>query len=61
MVKLTKEDPAILRQKVTSPGGTTQAALELMDREGMADIFKRAIHRSAERASELGAQLEKKG
>lgn len=61
MVKQTGEEPAILRQKVTSPGGTTQAALELMNEHGMGTIFKKAIHRSAERARELGAQMEKKG
>ena len=32
MVKLTKEDPAELRRKVTSPNGATQASIEALDR-----------------------------
>jgi pyrroline-5-carboxylate reductase len=61
MVRQTGEDPAELRRKVTSPGGTTQAALELLDREGVAESVKRAVHRAAERARELGALLEPQG
>lgn len=53
MIRKTQEDPAVLRRKVTSPGGTTEAALKLMEDEGMATIFKRAIHRATERAREL--------
>jgi pyrroline-5-carboxylate reductase len=58
MVRQTGEDPAELRRKVTSPGGTTQAALELLEREGVGQAVKRAVHRAAERARELGALLE---
>ncbi len=50
------EDPAQLRVNVTSPGGTTAAALAvLMDEEaGFPPLLKRAVHAAAERGRELG-------
>ncbi|KAA9008199.1 pyrroline-5-carboxylate reductase [Histidinibacterium aquaticum] len=50
------EDPGQLRVNVTSPNGTTQAALEvLMDEEsGFPALLKRAVHAAAERSRELG-------
>jgi pyrroline-5-carboxylate reductase len=43
-----------LRQNVTSPGGTTQAALEvLMAKDGMLPLFERAIAAATRRAHEL--------
>jgi len=48
-------DPASLRKNVTSPGGTTAAALEvLMGEPGMEELFKRAIKAATERGRELG-------
>lgn len=57
MVELTGEEPAELRRKVTSPGGTTQAAIETLDRHDFADGVAKAVLRSAERAGELGAAI----
>lgn len=50
------EDPGQLRVNVTSPGGTTAAALAvLMDGEtGLAALLRRAVHAAAERGRELG-------
>lgn len=50
------EDPGQLRVNVTSPGGTTAAALAvLMDPEtGFPALLKRAVHAAAERGRELG-------
>ena len=42
-----------LRQQVTSPGGTTQAALEVMFDAGLADTVRRAIMAAAKRSKEL--------
>ena len=43
-----------LRQQVTSPGGTTQAALEvLMAQDGMQPLFERAIAAATQRSREL--------
>jgi pyrroline-5-carboxylate reductase len=50
------EDPAELRRQVTSPGGTTQAALEvLMGDSGFPDLLTRAVAAAARRSRELGA------
>lgn len=50
------EDPAQLRVNVTSPGGTTAAALAvLMDPEtGFPPLLNRAVRAAAERGRELG-------
>jgi len=58
MVRSTGEEPGELRRKVTSPNGTTQAALELLDREGFPSAVRRAVLRAAERARELGAETD---
>jgi pyrroline-5-carboxylate reductase len=43
-----------LREAVTSPGGTTAAALEiLMAKDGLPALMKRAIHAARERAKAL--------
>ncbi|GAA3405046.1 pyrroline-5-carboxylate reductase [Paenibacillus hodogayensis] len=57
MVKTTNEAPQELRRKVTSPNGTTEAAIKLMESEGVADAISRAVLRSAERAREIGLGL----
>jgi pyrroline-5-carboxylate reductase len=45
-----------LRQNVTSPGGTTAAALEvLMANDGLAPLMARAIAAAARRSRELAA------
>jgi pyrroline-5-carboxylate reductase len=47
-------DPAILRQNVTSPGGTTAAALDvLMAENGMRPLMRRAVAAARQRAAEL--------
>jgi pyrroline-5-carboxylate reductase len=47
-------DAATLRRNVTSPGGTTAAALEvLMAKDGLAPLMEKAIAAAARRAGEL--------
>lgn len=48
------EDAATLRARVTSPGGTTAAALESMEADGIRDIVRKAIVAARDRAIELG-------
>ena len=49
------EDPGTLRRNVTSPGGTTQAALEvLMADDGLAPLMNRAVGAATKRSRELG-------
>jgi pyrroline-5-carboxylate reductase len=49
------EDPAQLRRNVTSPNGTTQAALEVLMNEdtGLPMLMARAVAAAAERSKEL--------
>lgn len=47
--------PAELRAKVTSPGGTTMAAIESLAESGFQQAVSRAVARAAERSRELGA------
>ena len=56
MVKQTQEHPAVLKDKVTSPGGTTARALELMATEGVAGTIIRAVRAAADRSRELGGK-----
>ena len=54
LARLSDEDAAQLRIDVTSPGGTTEAALGvLMADDGMAALMKRAIAAAARRSREL--------
>jgi len=48
------EEAADLRRKVTSPGGTTEAALGWLDARGFAPIFIDAVRAARDRARELG-------
>lgn len=53
------EEPAILRARVTSKGGTTERALSVMEREAVKSRFIDAVKQAAERSRELGEQLGK--
>src|SRR4051812_1876212 len=47
-------DPAMLRRNVTSPGGTTAAALDvLMAEDGLRPLMRRAVEAAKRRAAEL--------
>lgn len=48
-----KEDPALLRRRVTSPGGTTERALKVLEERGIEDIFREALEAARDRAKEL--------
>jgi pyrroline-5-carboxylate reductase len=50
------EPPAILRERVTSKGGTTAAALEVMDAKGVAAGIIAATKAAAARGGELARQ-----
>jgi pyrroline-5-carboxylate reductase len=54
LARLSSEDAAQLRRNVTSPGGTTEAALKiLMAEDGMAGLMQRAIAAATARSREL--------
>ncbi len=46
---LRRRDPLDLRDSVASPGGSTEAGLEALDREGAAAAFAAAVRASLER------------
>lgn len=53
----SNNDPETLRQQVTSPGGTTERALTVMQENGLEDIFDKALHAAFQRARELAKLL----
>jgi pyrroline-5-carboxylate reductase len=53
MLAETGRPPEALRQQVTSPGGTTQAALDVMYDKGLPDIVRKAISAAHKRSVEL--------
>lgn len=53
----TGEDPAILRKKVTSPGGTTEAAIRVFREKGFADLLKEAVKAACQRSRELEEEV----
>lgn len=53
LVQDRKEDPENLRSKVTSPGGTTEAALSLLDTHQVKDRLVDAVLAAARRSRDL--------
>lgn len=51
------DDPATLREQVTSKGGTTAAALAVFEQSDLAGIVRRAVAAAAQRAAELAAEF----
>ena len=51
------ESPAQLRINVTSPNGTTQAALESFNASGFPEVVHKAVKAATDRAEELGKVL----
>lgn len=56
MLSESAADPGDLRRKVTSPGGTTMAALGVLEDRGFAQAVHAAIGRAAERAREIAKE-----
>ena len=54
MVLETGDHPGILKDAVTSPGGTTIAGLHELERAGVRGTIMNAVQAAAERARELG-------
>ncbi|HSH07352.1 MAG TPA: pyrroline-5-carboxylate reductase [Burkholderiales bacterium] len=52
-----EEPPAVLRARVTSKGGTTEAALKVFAEERMAERLARALEAASRRGAELGDAL----
>ncbi|WP_293769768.1 pyrroline-5-carboxylate reductase [uncultured Corynebacterium sp.] len=54
MLVSSGDDPAALRANVTSPGGTTAAAIRELEESGLRGAFYRAAQACADRSAELG-------
>lgn len=50
----SKEPPSVLRERVTSKGGTTYAAITRMQSDGVDRLFQKALQAARSRAQELG-------
>jgi pyrroline-5-carboxylate reductase len=53
----SQEPPAELRRRVTSPGGTTERALEILEAGNLASLFEKALAAARDRSIELSEQL----
>ena len=57
LAEASGDSPTQLRINVTSPNGTTQAALEILmdETSGMPALLRKALKAAADRSRELGA------
>jgi len=53
----SQEDAATLRQRVTSPGGTTERAINTLHEGGFEKLVSKALHAAAERSRELAREF----
>lgn len=60
MARAKEHSPAVLRENVTSKGGTTAAALSVFNASNTPEIVQKAMQAAKDRASELGDQLAPK-
>lgn len=54
MLKTSEKQPSLLRKEVTSPGGTTEAGLKVLEQFHYKKAMVACIKRAAERSEELG-------
>jgi pyrroline-5-carboxylate reductase len=54
----SSESPEQLRKRVTSPGGTTQRAIETFEQGGFTGLVARALHAARDRSIEMSKQSE---
>ncbi|MGA1063232.1 MAG: pyrroline-5-carboxylate reductase [Burkholderiaceae bacterium] len=54
LLQASPEGPAALREKVTSKGGTTEAALKALEQGGFVPLLEAALKAAADRAAALG-------
>ncbi|NLV23584.1 MAG: pyrroline-5-carboxylate reductase [Deltaproteobacteria bacterium] len=54
LVKATGEHPALLRDRVCSPGGTTMRGMQALEEHGFRHAVREAVRQAAQRSRELG-------
>jgi pyrroline-5-carboxylate reductase len=57
LAQSSHEPPKILRQRVTSKGGTTHAAITSMEDSHIKELFVKALHAAQRRATEMGNEF----
>jgi pyrroline-5-carboxylate reductase len=57
LARASDEPPQVLRQRVTSKGGTTHAAITSMEADDLQGLFVKAVHAARLRARELGDEF----
>jgi pyrroline-5-carboxylate reductase len=57
LARASSEPLQVLRERVTSKGGTTHAALTSMEQDGVKAAFVKALHAACTRAQELGDEF----
>ncbi|MFX3623129.1 MAG: pyrroline-5-carboxylate reductase ProI [Ectobacillus sp.] len=57
MLKATPKHPSVLRKEITSPGGTTEAGIEVLKSHAFQTALVECIVRATKRSEELGASL----
>ena len=59
MLRFSSDSPAALRERVTSPNGTTVAGLGVLRERGFEEAVRAAVRRATARAAEMGAELSR--
>ena len=59
LAQASSDPPAVLRERVTSKGGTTYAALTSMEASGVKNAIVKALKAAQRRANELGDEFGK--
>ncbi len=57
MALMSTHDPATLRQQVTSPGGTTEQALNIFNKNALDEIISKAMQAAKQRSIEMSEGL----
>ncbi|MBL3818529.1 MULTISPECIES: pyrroline-5-carboxylate reductase ProI [Bacillus cereus group] len=58
MLKASEKHPSILRKEITSPGGTTEAGIEILQEHQFQQALISCITQAAQRSHNLGKTLE---
>jgi pyrroline-5-carboxylate reductase len=59
LAQASQDPPEVLRERVTSKGGTTYAAITSMEQDRVDAMFVKAMHAAHRRAAELGDEFGK--
>jgi pyrroline-5-carboxylate reductase len=54
LARASQDTPAVLRERVTSKGGTTHAAISSLEQHHVSALFQQAIQQAHQRSVELG-------